>query len=401
MRTRQISDQSKRVSNPIRSVEEINRIRSILADKPRDLLLFDIATHTGIGMQKLLSLRVSDLSGIKEGQKAYIDKGRDKKYSFTINRIIFDTFNDYLKKVRPKPDDYLFKSKKGPRPLNLSSASNMIKGWFKSANVKGCYGAISLRKTSEIAHNKAPVRQQAAATKPDLIFEPIESTTNQGKIFKELLNAIITHKIPPGTKLTTDGIARTFGVSQSPVRGALNWLEARGFIISKKKNGSIVRELTAKELYDIIQIRVILETGAVRLACDVCSDETLDIMESIIERSKNATDFEELDQLNRLFHMTIPRDINNPMLINMISDLYDRFAPYAALTYSRLGYIPDHNLEQVDTGYYIKILEGMRRKDADEVTKFLEMMILRGTAITEEIIKKNLGSDSNAEFFTH
>lgn len=125
------------------------------------------------------------------------------------------------------------------------------------------------------------------------------------------------------------------------------------------------------------------------MAINVCTEETLNILKSIIELTKKASTYEEVDQLNRLFHITIPRDINNSMLIDMISDLYDRFAPYAALTYSDLGYIPDHNnLEQVDPEYYENILEGLRQKETDKVTKCLELMILRGRAITEEIIKK-------------
>jgi DNA-binding GntR family transcriptional regulator len=395
MRGKLKSHQNKRISNPIKNYEDINLIRFNLGNKPRDLLLFDLATQTGIGLQKLLRLKVKNLTGIKEGEKVSIDTDKDKKYSFTINKAIFDAFYDYLEKVKPKPDDYLFKSKKGQRPLNLSSASKMIKGWFETANIQNCYGAISLRKTWEITYNKSRVDQDTTTVKPASIFKPIEIITTQKKIFQELLKAIIAHKVPPGTKLTTAEIAKTFGVSQAPVRAALNWLEAKGFIISQKKSGSVVRELTAKELFDIVQIRVILETGAARLACEVCTEETFYIIESIIKRFKNASTYEERDQINRLFHITVPRDINNPMLIDMISDLYDRFAPYAALTFTELGYIPDHNLEQVDPEYYVKILEGMRRKDVDKVTKFLELMILRGTAITEEIIKKNRSIDSN------
>jgi len=390
LRTKPESDQNKHVSNPIKSVQEINQIRLYLADKPRDLLLFDLGTQTGIGMQKLLPLKVKNLIGIKEGEKVFIDTDKDKKYSFTINKVIFDTFNDYLKKVRPEPDDYLFKSKKGPRPLNLSSASKLIKGWFDAANIKNCYGAISLRKTWEFTQKQIQVDQETTAFKPASVLKPIAIKTAQQTIIKELFKAIVTRKIPPGTKITTAEIAETFQVSHSPVRAALIWLEARGFIISNKKSGSTVRELTTNELYGLIQTRLIIETGAVRFACEKCSEETLKMMESIIERSKNASSYEEFDQLNRLFHQTLFQDLNNPLLITIVSDLYDRFAPYAALTFSELGYIPSHDLEDVTPEYYyVKILEGLRRKDVDEVHKYLEMMINRALLITEEIIKKS------------
>jgi DNA-binding GntR family transcriptional regulator len=390
LRTESGSHQTKHVSNPIKSVQEINQIRLYLADKPRDLLLFDLGTQTGIGMQKLLSIKVKNLIGFKEGEKVTIHSDIDKEISFTINKIIFDTFNDYLIKIRPKPEDYLFKSKKGQRPLNLSSVSNMIKGWFNEANIKNCYGAISLRKTWEFTQNQIPVEQKTTASKPVSVLKPVAIKTAQETIIKELFKAIITRKIPPGTKITPSEISKIFQVSLSPVRAALLWLEAKGFITSNKKSGCIVRELTITELYGLMQTRLILETGAVKLACEACTKETLAMIESIIERTKNASSYEEYDPLNRLFHQTLFRDLNNPMLLTIITDLYDRFAPYAALTFSELGLIPVNNPAKAAPEYfYVKILEGLRRKDIDMVCNHLEEMINRGKLVTEEIIKKS------------
>src|SRR4030042_2781336 len=93
-------------------------------------------------------------------------------------------------------------------------------------------------------------------------FKPIENRSAQQSVFNKLFNAIVAGKIPPGTRITTDEIARAFEVSQAPVRVAMNWLEAKGFIISQRKRGSIVKELTIKELHEIVQIRLILETAA-------------------------------------------------------------------------------------------------------------------------------------------
>ena len=44
-------------------------------------------------------------------------------------------------------DDYLFKSRKGKHPLNIQAVNYLIKRWAASINLKGNYGAHSLRKT--------------------------------------------------------------------------------------------------------------------------------------------------------------------------------------------------------------------------------------------------------------
>lgn len=400
MSTNLNSDQNKRIAGPIRSIEEIRRIRSILSDKPRDLLLFELAVGTGIGMKKLLPLKVKTLAGIPEGEKISIGTFRDKQHTIIMTDILYETFHRYLQAVSPKPDDYLFRSKKGQRPLNLSTVSNMINGWFETANIKNCYGAISLRKTWEFNHkDKTRIDQDTskskATSKTTFLFKPLEATTSQQKIFRELFKAIVSRKIPPGTRLTTDEISKAFEVSQAPVRVAMNWLEARGFIISQRKKGSIVRELTIEELHEIIQIRLILEIAAAKLACNACTEETLNQLESIIERYKKASTFEEADPLNRQFHQTLYQDLKMPMLTRMILDLYDRFSPYAALAVAASDSEIDNNIKKEGPDYYqTKILKGMRRRDIDHVLKYLEMKIRRGMLMTEEIMKHSERIDS-------
>ena len=386
----------KRIAGPIKSNEEIKRIRSILFEKPRDLLLFDLAIKTGIGMKKFLPLKVKSLSDMRKGEKIHIGTARGKDYGFTVTDEIYGTFHRYLKEVKPKPNDYVFKSKKRQRPLNLSSVSNMINGWYEAAGIKGCFGAISLRKTWEYNRkSELNLHQLAGSPRTKSIFRPIETSSVQKTIYNELFNAIVSSKIKPGTRLTTANISKSFKVSQAPVRVALNWLEAKGFIVSQKKSGSIVKELTIEELHEIIQIRIILETAAAKLAYKVRTEETLQLLDSLIERYKKAYTFEDTDQLNRLFHQTLYRDVNLPLLITMITDLYDRFSPYAAFAYANIGRMPDYDSNQdVPEYFHVKILEGMRRKNLGMILENIKMDLGRAMGFTEEVLKARQRSES-------
>jgi DNA-binding GntR family transcriptional regulator len=384
--------QNKRIAEPIKSNEHIERIRTNLRDNPRDLLLFDLAVQTGIGMKNLLQLKVRHLIGVEVGGRIGIKPSTNNRYSIIMTDIVHNTFHKYLEKIQLNPDNYLFKSKKGERPLNLSSVSNMITGWFEAANIKNCRGAISLRKTWENHHkDKILFDKDTVEAKLKDLLDPIQTPTAQKLIFDKLLNAIISGKISPGTRLTTDEISKSSGVSHAPVRVALNWLEAKGFIESQKKRGSIVKELSIEELHEIIQIRIILETAAAKFSYKVCTEETLNLLESIIQRHKRAHNFVETDQLNRLFHQTLYRDANMPLLITLITDLYDRFSPYAALAWRRIGYIPDHNGKQPPEYYHIKILESLRRKNLVEIIKYLKMKVSRSVLLTEEVLKERKG----------
>jgi DNA-binding GntR family transcriptional regulator len=172
----------------------------------------------------------------------------------------------------------------------------------------------------------------------------------------------------------------------------LNWLEAKGFIEAQKKKGSIVKELSISELHEIIQVRIILETAAMKLTYKVRTEETLEALASIIERYKGGCVFEKTDQLNREFHLTLYRDAKMPLLVKIIADLYDRFSPYAAVSHARTGAIPEYGGDKLPIEFYhVKILEGLRNKNLSEILKHLKTKINRATLITEEILKQRKG----------
>jgi DNA-binding GntR family transcriptional regulator len=380
----------KRTTGPILKVEDIEKMRATLANKPRDLLLFDLATETGIGMKKLLLLRVKHLSGIVKGERISIRSEKDKNLNLKVTDNVYETFQKYLKILSPNPNDYLFKSKKGQQPLNLSSVSNMINGWYKDAGIKNCYGAISLRRTWEYHRKDAPhAALPASGSKKESIFKPIEKFSVQKTIYNELFNAIVSGKITPGMRLTTAGISEEFKVSQAPVRVALNWLEAKGFIVPQKKSGSIVKELTIEELHEIVQVRIILETAAAKLSYKVRTEDTLKLLESIIEKYKSAYTFEASDQLNRLFHQTLYRDVGMPLLVTMITDLYDRFSPYAAFAFANINRMHENPSDAgIPEYYHIKILEGLRHKNLGNILENIKMDLERAMHFTEKALEK-------------
>jgi len=54
--------------NPAISREQIERLRQSLDAKARDLLLFDLATQTGMRLKDLLRLKVGDIHGLSVGK---------------------------------------------------------------------------------------------------------------------------------------------------------------------------------------------------------------------------------------------------------------------------------------------------------------------------------------------
>jgi DNA-binding GntR family transcriptional regulator len=76
--------------------------------------------------------------------------------------------------------------------------------------------------------------------------------------FQEIRELIVHGKLSPGTWIVEGDLAERLGMSRTPVRGALNWLQREGYVLEQKsasKSRMFVAPLTkddAKELYSIV-----------------------------------------------------------------------------------------------------------------------------------------------------
>ncbi len=64
-----------------------------------------------------------------------------------INKTVYKALKNHIEQVQPDFDDYLFKSRKGSGALGSQAVSKLVKKWTKAINLKGNYGAHTLRKT--------------------------------------------------------------------------------------------------------------------------------------------------------------------------------------------------------------------------------------------------------------
>ena len=371
---------------------DLQRVRSILQDKPRDLLLFDLATQTGIRMKYLLLLKVQDLLGLKAGDLIPGNHFKSDPVSESvITEDISRSFQLHLEKNRPNHEDYLFKSRKGQGHLTISTVSHLISSWFEAANIKGSFGFRSLHKTWELFKQASLSNKVGVDKLPDRekIFQPIETSSLQEKVYKQLFQAIVSGKIPPGTRLTTTEIAKQFKVSHMPVREAFRKLEAQGFITSSQKRASFVTELTMDHLKEITTLRVALESLAAELACKSCTEKTINHLEQLIKDYATTNDPEEFLRINKEFHHTIYRDARMPMLQQFIMRLWERVSPYLHL-YILLMKFPDMDRER-SLKYHQGMLEGMRMKDPQEVCRWVKADLEEAAEKIKEILEHMRG----------
>lgn len=135
--------------DPIRKQKDVDAIKKMLQSSPRDYLLFVLGINNGLRAGDLLKLKVKDIKGKKAGAFIQVKEGKTGKENvLVINKAVHGAIKRFLEEIVPSDDDYLFKSRKGANnPITIQAVNNYVKKWCRAINLKGNYGAHTLRKT--------------------------------------------------------------------------------------------------------------------------------------------------------------------------------------------------------------------------------------------------------------
>ena len=138
-------------------------------------------------------------------------------------------------------------------------------------------------------------------------------------IFRQLRDSIRKGEYKPGERLIEENLARRFKVSRTPIREVLNQLEKEGFIRITPNAGAEVVTLSLKDIADIYDIVIMLESLASRLAADKLTSDQINKLEEyqlLIINAAGRENFTLVFELNLKFHYFIMEATENYYLID-------------------------------------------------------------------------------------
>lgn len=96
-----------------------------------------------------------------------------------------------------------------------------------------------------------------------------------GAAYHEIKQRIIGIEYSPGEKLSEAKLSAKLGFGRSPIRTALARLKGEGWIKVSPQSGTYVRGLSRREIDDVLEIRLVLETHVAAVAASRISDAVL------------------------------------------------------------------------------------------------------------------------------
>ncbi|KEF38403.1 transcriptional regulator, GntR family [Schinkia azotoformans MEV2011] len=160
------------------------------------------------------------------------------------------------------------------------------------------------------------------------------------KIYEEVAEAIHemirSGKLKPGDKLdSVQQLAENFQVGRSAIREALTSLRAMGLVEMKQGEGTYVKQfdsanitfplsmailMNKQDIFNLLEVRKIIEVGSAAAAAKKRTTEQLDSMEDALNNMKNANkEFGETADLQ--FHLAVTEASNNPLLIQLMNQV--------------------------------------------------------------------------------
>ena len=209
-------------------------------------------------------------------------------------------------------------------------------------------------------------RARRLATTPDLIAE-------------SLRDGILRGDIPPGAALRQEELAARFQVSRIPVRDALLRLEAQGLVHVYPNRGAFVIALSADEVREIYDIRILLEGDLIERAVPrMTADDwrRIDAAHAEATRTAGSPDWVDGDWT---FHRAMYQPSGKARQLALVEQLRSTVARYSA----RYGALPEHTAQWLTD--HDAIVEACRARAAVAARKRLETHLGRAAQVVLEL----------------
>lgn len=186
------------------------------------------------------------------------------------------------------------------------------------------------------------------------------------QIYNSVKQMIIQGVFQPGERIYEAKIAREFNVSRSPVREAVRALEKEGLLAIDDKSGITIYKPTMKDVEDIYQCRMVLESLAARLTTRLSANRELKEIEATLVQTKKHLKGEDgqknetIIALNAKFHDLIVQFSQNKRLQKQINDL--RSLTY----YFRVLNFQGENRKWVILSEHQEVFEAIKERDEEK-----------------------------------
>jgi DNA-binding GntR family transcriptional regulator len=192
---------------------------------------------------------------------------------------------------------------------------------------------------------------------------------------------ILAGEVPAGAPLRQDELAKRLGVSRTPLREALQRLEAEGLVRLDVFKGALVAKPSIAQVSEIFELQQVLEAMAGRAAIQRTTESDITDLSRKLTAHSTIDDPAAWVAANAEFHNRLYDIGNKPLLNEIIGQLRNRSGLYVhMLASSPAGRSRAH-------GEHVSMVKALQAGDASR----LETLITQHLRNTLEWLRKTIG----------
>lgn len=143
-------------------------------------------------------------------------------------------------------------------------------------------------------------------------------------IHRRVMTAIVEHRLPPGTRLGEERLARAFGVSRTLIRQVIERLSHEGVVTVQSRRGAVVASPSIEQAREVFAARRLIEPDLVRRAISRATPadvQRLRAHAALEAGAREARDRRALVRLSGEFHQLIADMAGNRYLAKVLREL--------------------------------------------------------------------------------
>ena len=232
--------------------------------------------------------------------------------------------------------------------------------------------------TGSTPERKTPGRKPRARNAPPKTgshARRLDAPRNSQLVYRDLLEAIVSMKLVPGTPILEKEVAQRYGISRTPVREAVLRLAKDRLVDVIPQSGTFVARIPFADLREALIARQALEAVTVRAATEKVSESQIMELRAIVQRQREMAEAAQegaFHQADDAFHAAIAAAGRLPGIWDMIQQIRMQLERYRRLT------LPQPGRMMMVVREHGEVLDAMARRDADAA---VERMVLHLTKL--------------------
>lgn len=209
-------------------------------------------------------------------------------------------------------------------------------------------------------------KQETPAKTADRALKKRTGTTSN-TIYAHIFDAILEHRLAPGTKLSEEALGEIFGVSRTIIRRELSQLAHEGVVSIRPNRGAMVASPSVEEARQILYARRLVERAITELAVQHATEKQIEELRDVVAEEQAC--FAQGDRgaglrLSGEFHLKLAEAANNAPFVGFQRSLVSQtsliIAQYEKGTRSHCSF-DEHN----------ELLDAIAARDTDKAVSLM------------------------------